>query len=215
MLNDQSSSGKRRKAADDSSYWPKTRVTLVARLQTEPAGKCWGEFVELYGPLIHRFCARRLTSEEADDVTQAVFIRVFRHLPAFRYDPAKGRFGGWVGRITRNELLRYVLKWHRDEKRGFDLTRVMAITTRGAWEDEYNLWLIQTALDQVQNLVSAEQFRLFEATWCGQKPGKIAAELGISAARVHKARFIVGEKLRDIIDELCADHPFSEPNRGE
>lgn len=200
----------------DENFWPGTRLSLILRLKAEPDGYCWTEFVGLYGPLILKFCLRRLPQDQAEDVTQAVFIRIFRCLPRFEYDPAKGRFGGWIGRITRNEILRHVEKWHRNDRHDFNLALVITDVSRGKWEDEFNEWVMRTALQRVKDAVSPEQWRLFEESWgTGQKPAEVAARLSIQASRVHKARCIVVEKLRAVIRELCDDHPFSEPERGK
>jgi RNA polymerase sigma-70 factor (ECF subfamily) len=44
--------------------------------------------------------------QDADDVLQEVFIRVFRYLDT--YDPARGAFTTWLHRITTNVCLRHL-----------------------------------------------------------------------------------------------------------
>lgn len=62
----------------------------------------WDEVAERYGPRIHRI-AYRLTGDpdDAADLTQDVFVRVYRNL--HRYRP--GTFDGWLYRITKNLFL--------------------------------------------------------------------------------------------------------------
>lgn len=62
----------------------------------------WDEVAEEYGPRIYRI-ALRLTgdADEAADLAQDVFVRVYRNL--HRYEP--GTFDGWVYRITKNLFL--------------------------------------------------------------------------------------------------------------
>lgn len=50
--------------------------------------------------LCYRFTARR---EEAEDLTQEVFLRVFRTLKS--YNPAQGSLGVWLHRVARNLLI--------------------------------------------------------------------------------------------------------------
>ena len=50
--------------------------------------------------LCYRFTARR---EEAEDLTQEVFLRVFRTLAS--YDAAQGPLGVWLHRVARNLLI--------------------------------------------------------------------------------------------------------------
>jgi RNA polymerase sigma-70 factor (ECF subfamily) len=52
--------------------------------------------------LCYRFTARR---EEAEDLTQEVFLRVYRTLKS--YDAAQGPLGVWMHRVARNLLIDY------------------------------------------------------------------------------------------------------------
>ena len=52
--------------------------------------------------LCYRFTGQR---QEAEDLTQEVFLRVFRTLKS--YDPAQGAFGVWLHRVGRNLLIDY------------------------------------------------------------------------------------------------------------
>jgi RNA polymerase sigma-70 factor, ECF subfamily len=62
----------------------------------------WDEVAHRYGKKIYTI-AYRLTGdpEEAKDLTQDVFVRVYRNLD--KYEP--GTFDGWVYRITKNLFL--------------------------------------------------------------------------------------------------------------
>jgi RNA polymerase sigma-70 factor (ECF subfamily) len=62
----------------------------------------WDELVRAHGDRVHRL-AYRLTgnANDADDLTQDVFVRVFRSLSS--YTP--GTFEGWLHRITTNLFL--------------------------------------------------------------------------------------------------------------
>jgi RNA polymerase sigma-70 factor (ECF subfamily) len=53
-------------------------------------------------PRIHGLCRRMLSPEEADDVTQDVFIRAWEKLTLFRGDAA---FGTWLYRLAVNVIL--------------------------------------------------------------------------------------------------------------
>ncbi len=68
----------------------------------DPADLSWEEVVSRHGDRVYRL-AYRLTGNrpDAEDLTQDVFIRVFRSLE--RYTP--GSFEGWLHRITTNLFL--------------------------------------------------------------------------------------------------------------
>ena len=63
---------------------------------------CWDEIVRTHSARVYRL-AYRLTGDrhDAEDLTQEVFVRVFRSLAS--YSP--GTFEGWLHRITTNLFL--------------------------------------------------------------------------------------------------------------
>jgi RNA polymerase sigma factor (sigma-70 family) len=79
----------------------------------EPSGwtrPTWDDVVRDHGLRVYRH-AYRLTGNrpDAEDLTQEVFLRVFRSLPS--YEP--GTFEGWLYRITRNLFLDQVRRRNR------------------------------------------------------------------------------------------------------
>lgn len=86
----------------------------------------WDEVAETYGPRVYRM-AYHLTgdADEAADLAQDVFVRVYRNLD--RYEP--GRFDGWLYRIAKNLFLDRVRRRQRirmqafaDDEEGGDTT---------------------------------------------------------------------------------------------
>ena len=73
---------------------------MTAELQWTPPS--WDEVVRTHGARVYRL-AYRLTGNphDAEDLTQEVFVRVFRSLSS--YTP--GTFEGWLHRITTNLFL--------------------------------------------------------------------------------------------------------------
>jgi RNA polymerase sigma-70 factor, ECF subfamily len=64
----------------------------------------WEELVRLHTRKVYGLCYRFTNSgSEAQDLTQEVFLRVFRMLRTFR--AADGSFGTWLARLTRNLLI--------------------------------------------------------------------------------------------------------------
>ncbi len=64
----------------------------------------WEEIVRLYNRRIYNLCYRFAGSaEDAEDLTQEVFIRMYRTLKS--YDLGRGSFITWVTTITRNLLV--------------------------------------------------------------------------------------------------------------
>jgi RNA polymerase sigma-70 factor (ECF subfamily) len=67
----------------------------------EPA---WEDLVRLHTRRVYGLCFRFTGSgSEAQDLTQEVFLRVFRTLKTFR--STEGSFATWLARVTRNLLI--------------------------------------------------------------------------------------------------------------
>src|SRR5215831_6169272 len=64
----------------------------------------WEELVRLHTRRVYALCYRFTGSgSEAQDLTQEVFLRVFRTIRTFRSN--EGSFATWLARVTRNLLI--------------------------------------------------------------------------------------------------------------
>jgi len=64
----------------------------------------WEELVRQHTRQVYGLCFRFTNStQEAQDLTQEVFLRVFKTIKTFR--SAEGSFGTWLARVTRNLLI--------------------------------------------------------------------------------------------------------------
>lgn len=64
----------------------------------------WEDLVKLHTRRVYAICFRFVgKDEEAQDLTQEVFLRIFRSLKSFR--AGEGSFGVWLTRLTRNLLI--------------------------------------------------------------------------------------------------------------
>jgi len=80
-----------------------TDQTLVSRcLGGDEAA--WEELVRVHTRQVYGLCYRFTGSgSEAQDLTQEVFLRVFKTIKTFR--STEGSFGTWLARVTRNLLI--------------------------------------------------------------------------------------------------------------
>jgi len=77
--------------------------TLVGRCLTGDDA-AWEDLVRLHTRRVYGICYRFTGREaEAEDLTQEVFLRVFRAMASFR--AAEGSFVTWLTRLTRNLLI--------------------------------------------------------------------------------------------------------------
>jgi RNA polymerase sigma-70 factor, ECF subfamily len=73
----------------------------------------WEQFVRQHTRHVYALCYRFTGSgAEAQDLTQEVFLRVFRSLKSFR--SAEGSLGTWLARLTRNLLIDHYRRSRHD-----------------------------------------------------------------------------------------------------
>jgi RNA polymerase sigma-70 factor (ECF subfamily) len=78
-------------------------INLVERCLSSDAG-AWEELVRVHTRRVYGICYRFIGRDgEAQDLTQEVFLRVFRTLKSFR--ATEGSFTTWLTRLTRNLLI--------------------------------------------------------------------------------------------------------------
>jgi len=87
-------------------------VSLVRRCIAGDA-EAWEALVRQHSRRIYNICYRFTGSaENADDLAQEVFIKMYRTLSSF--DPDKGAFTTWITTMTRNLLVDHFRKTKQD-----------------------------------------------------------------------------------------------------
>jgi RNA polymerase sigma-70 factor (ECF subfamily) len=88
-------------------------VAMLVRRCIAGDAAAWEEIVQTYNRRIYNICYRFAgTSDDAEDLTQEVFIKMYRTLST--YDPSKGAFVTWITTITRNLLVDHFRKGKQD-----------------------------------------------------------------------------------------------------
>jgi RNA polymerase sigma-70 factor, ECF subfamily len=191
---------------------PSTQLTLLARLREDGDAEAWRTFVDLYTPLVYRFCrSRNLQDADSRDVTQQVLAIVHRTIGKFQYDRERGRFRNWLGAVTAHEISRYQRKDRRPGKgagegRGEELALLHCAAVDPHWAEEFNSYIFQLALERIRPLFEPDVWQAFELTWLQEmKPKDAADQIRRPSAWVYKARYKVIERLRVELDYLTSD----------
>jgi RNA polymerase sigma-70 factor (ECF subfamily) len=184
---------------------PPTRASLLVRLRDPRDAAAWGEFVDLYAPLIYHYARKQgLQDADAVDLSQEVISTVARAVGRLEYDPRRGRFHAWLFTVVRRKLS----NWRRAQKhrpRGSGDTATQrrleqspAVETEESdWEADWQERVYAWACEQVRREVSEATWQAFWRTAIGRQPGKqVAADLGLTVAAVYHARSRVLARLK-------------------
>jgi RNA polymerase sigma-70 factor (ECF subfamily) len=200
-------------AADPSST---TSVSLICRLGREPTDQnAWRDFVARYGPKVAHWChAWGLKESEAEDVTQAVLLRLSAAMSRFTYDPSRS-FRGWLRTLARHayaDLLRGrdLLDGATGGRAGDEAIRTVAARDDlvGRLEGEFDIELMEEAFRRVRARVHVRKWEAFRLTAVeGLTGAEAAARLEMRVVTVYTARSKIQQLLRDELRGLDPTGP--------
>ncbi|MCM8540008.1 MAG: RNA polymerase sigma factor [Lentisphaeraceae bacterium] len=86
-----------------------TRQTLLEKIRDKHDEDSWEDFVFYYRQYIYVVVrSMNLHHHDAEEIVQMVLLKVWEKLPDFQYDREKGRFRGWLCRVTGNIVKNYL-----------------------------------------------------------------------------------------------------------
>ena len=193
-----------------------TRSSLLFRLRNWDDDRSWEEFYRLYRKLVYGFARRSgLSHEEAEEVTNDVFVRVSKTIHEFESDPAKGTFRGWLMTLARwrvNDKFRSRPKDRRPPHRieSDDRTSTMERIPDQErpdelWDKEWQDNLLAAAMDRVAHRAQAKHFQVFDLHVRQQWPVlRVARELGVNPASIYLITHRLTKQLKHEVDKLKA-----------
>lgn len=189
--------------------FPTTRASLIIGIGDANNDQAWGDFVDLYQPVIYRLARERgLQHSDAEDVTQEMLVKVSKMASSQSFDKTCGSLRGWLGVTLRNLVIQ------RFGRKG-----VIAKATEPVGdpncsligklqdarpgveefiENEAQLEAFRVAEKRVRREFSEATWQAFWQTWIDQKPvHEVAQRLGITSGAVYIARSRVMRRLRE------------------
>jgi RNA polymerase sigma factor (sigma-70 family) len=184
----------------DEYSWDSLRTdTVLLREVRDPQNReAWERFMALYGPMIRSWC-RRWFPQDAEDGVQEVYLRLVARLKKFEYNPAIGRFRGWLKTVTNRvmaDLKDVIPPAARDTEAVLDhaMARVDLFELLAA---KYDLELLEKAKRRVRRHVSKRTWSVYlETAENGRDPAELARELGMTRGAVDQAKCRVVSALR-------------------
>jgi RNA polymerase sigma-70 factor (ECF subfamily) len=191
---------------------PTTRSSLLIRLRDPADERAWSEFVEIYGPLVHRLARRRgLQEADAQDLVQEVFRAVARSIERYDLDRDHGSFRGWLFVITRNLVIN-LLAARRRQPQGTgdtDVQRLLEDQPARARDDladfeaEHRKRLLAWAAERVRSEFAGAAWQAFWQTAVeGHPPGKVADTLGMTLGTVYQYKSRAVVRIRREIEQF-------------
>ena len=190
---------------------PQTRPSLLLRLQSAGDQQAWGEFLEIYQPLIFRLTRQRgLQEADAREVTQEVLIAVAGAIGRWQTDSARGSFRGWLATIVRNLVVNFLIRQNRHPRGTGNsdfarwLNEVPAADSGESrlFDLEHRRQVFLWAAELIESEFRPETWRAFwETSVAGRSIEAVASELNMSAGAVYVARSRVMKRLRMKVEE--------------
>jgi RNA polymerase sigma factor (sigma-70 family) len=197
-----------------------TRASLLSRVRDPADRAAWVAFESRYGELMLRYArARGLQYADAEDVRQSALLKLAGSLRRFEYDPARGRFRDYLGRVVQNVVRNYL---SRSNPAGLpvDTSVLTALPDSGAadvdslWEQEWMDHHCRLAMETVRRTFEPRSVEIFDELLTGKTLEEIATARGMTAAAVNMIRQRIRARTHELVaaqireeDEPTNDRP--------
>jgi RNA polymerase sigma factor (sigma-70 family) len=193
-----------------------TRPSLLFRLSNWQDEKSWEHFYSLYRKLVYGFARKSgLTHEEAEEVTNDVFVRVAKTIHEFEVNPGRGSFRGWLRKLTRwrvndkfrSRTIHHHFAQRRTEDEGTSTIERLPDPRREdeIWDKEWQNSLLESAMEQLARQAKAKHYQVFDLHIRQQWPVlRISRELGVNPASIYLIVHRLTKKLKQEVAKLKA-----------
>jgi RNA polymerase sigma-70 factor (ECF subfamily) len=159
--------------------------------------RLWSQHAPHIDAVVRRLCG---DAELAADISQEVWMQIFRALPSYRGD---SQFGTWAHRIAVNRTLNALRKIRRLAKLEVDIEDDSAMT-----EMDSDRTFMAESIEQAMGKLSPGARAVFVLHDIeGYTHGEIGEELGITPGGSKSQLFKARAKLRKLLAHLVDDSP--------
>lgn len=187
---------------------PSTSISLI-RLARARDPNAWRDLSHLYGPLVYRWVRQfGLQSHDAADVSQNVFVSVFRGFDGYSVEQEGSSFRGWLWTITRNAVHEFARKRSirpaaaggSDAYHSFQQHPDLTEHETEPADFDAGQSLAHRALKLVRETIDDRTWDAFWRTAIRDQPAvEVAMELNITAKAVRQAKYRVLCRLRQLL----------------
>ena len=165
--------------------------------------RLWSQHAPHIDAVVRRLCG---DPELAADISQEVWMQIFRALPSYRGD---SQFGTWAHRIAVNRTLNALRKIRRIAKLETEIEDDSAMT-----ELDSDRSFVAESIEQAMNKLSPGARAVFVLHDIeGYTHGEIGEELGITPGGSKSQLFKARARLRTLLAHLVDDSPTTRVGR--
>lgn len=192
--------------ARDTLFDGSSSLSLAQRL-ADGSSAAWVDLVELYGPLLDRWCrVAGVPRESIPDVAQEVFLAVFRGMEGFDAQQRGATFRGWLWTVTRNRIRDFYRRQQRLNGAAMSDVEVERIPDPVPCEEPSDsadiIGLTRRAMRRVEAEFEARTWQMFlDAVVMGHPTAVIAERHGVTTATIRQAKSRVLRRLRQELGE--------------
>lgn len=184
---------------------PDTRPSLILRLKNLRDVQAWTEFTAVYEPLVYRLATKLgMQHADADEAKQEVMLHLAKVVATWQ-PTEQGSFRGWLYRVARNVMLRYLEKNDRHvagsgDSRHQDALAQIKDRSEAEFDLEFQRQVFAWATRRIRAEVQPATWSAFWDTFVEQQPVEgVAEQLGMSVGNVYVARCRVMKRLREAV----------------
>jgi RNA polymerase sigma factor (sigma-70 family) len=189
---------------------PQTNPSIFLRLNRADTGVrelAWSEFHQRYALAIASF-ARQIgvRASDVEDIVQDVLIGFYSRSPTFVYDPARGRFRGYLKTCTFHAVQRRLGRTASFRGTPLDQVDPEALEVEQVWNDVWEQEQLRNAVEQLrQEIGVTKTFRAFELyVILDLAPQEVSRRLDMHIDNVYRAKESVTRMLREKLTTLRA-----------
>ena len=183
----------------DSSREIRERHSLLVNEATEGDPEALSALLESARPMVYRWAAARTQDlDDAEDITQAVLLRLYSSLPVFR---GESRLSSWLYRVTINEISGFSRKRTRERTKAllWNESKIQNLTTTSGpdrIDQKRAVGVVREAASTLPSLQLAT-FRLVDLD--GLRPCEAAKALGKTETNIRSSLCRARKKIRKLV----------------
>ena len=178
-----------------------TRQSLLMRLRDSHDEASWEEFVATYRSYILTIINNlNVSLHDSEDLLQSILLKLWKKLPEFEYDPGKGQFRYWLGRVTKNDVFKHFEKNKKQLENLPESGSRIGLTcdspeVDNMIEEEWQSYIAEKAWDNISENFSDSILDVFHCFVDGMTGPQVAEKMAMAENTVYVYKLRVQKAL--------------------